>query len=382
MDLSLIQLTLWRWTMDLGAAQRSYWDGRLCDCICPGTRHAQTATDIPLVPLLESHHDGQNDVRDEIFGLQDAYSTTKVCTSQFVDTLLSFWSINRDTSVFSQCFVCIKRKQTKHVDLLIIMSAYETSTPTPTCRIPSTPLLHRSTASMPISGMYNGLHWFFALRYYGTNAVNWPPVVHTAGTSMYNLGSMVDDATNSPSWGGLHSLSDSWYLSQIQQIRNFGGDVMISFGGPNDMAKNRTGHHKRIKLKTQYQNVIDCTLIWLDFNLKVHRSLPASSCGQYRSPWSPDCLPNLRITCTLPATPTGLSRMQFANVLAIPLIRGSHLTLLYTLCPHDHAVQAAYTQPSDWASYFSMGTTPVIGTEEYADATFSVNDANTWVTLW
>ncbi|KAH6602076.1 hypothetical protein BASA61_001489, partial [Batrachochytrium salamandrivorans] len=55
-----------------------------------------------------------------------------------------------------------------------------------------------------------------------------------------------------------------------------------------------------------------------------------------------------------------------------------------------NAVQAAYTQArATGLAYFSMGITPVIGTGEYAGATFSANDAsqillfarsNSWVT--
>ncbi|KAH9248149.1 hypothetical protein BSLG_006254 [Batrachochytrium salamandrivorans] len=363
---------------------------------------------IGITPIV-----GQNDVRDEIFSLQDATQLLKFAQANSWISLLSFWSINRDTSVFSSALYASSGIKQNMFDFANIMSAYETSTPTTPVVIPSTPFTPPAPKlPLPnIPGMYNWPALVFALTVdtTGPNAVNLATMSNTAGTSMYNLGYMIADATNSPSWGGLHSLSDSWYLSQIQQIRNFGGDVMISFGGPNgqELAQVITSASK---LKTQYQNVIDSySISWLDFNLQGASLLDQASIDVRNVALRglQTVFPNLRITCTLPATPTGQSsdamyvltsaynagvRVDVANVLAIPSNTGITLDPAVTLCAHTiNAVQAAYTQAkATGLAYFSMGTTPVIGTEEYADATFSANDAiqillfaqsNTWVTL-
>ncbi|KAH9265487.1 hypothetical protein BASA83_011082 [Batrachochytrium salamandrivorans] len=362
---------------------------------------------IGITPIV-----GQNDVRDEIFSLQDATQLLKFAQANSWISLLSFWSINRDTSVFSSALYASSGIKQNMFDFANIMSAYETSTPTTPVVIPSTPFTPPAPKlPLPnIPGMYNWPALVFALTVdtTGPNAVNLATMSNTAGTSMYNLGYMIADATNSPSWGGLHSLSDSWYLSQIQQIRNFGGDVMISFGGPNgqELAQVITSASK---LKTQYQNVIDSySISWLDFNLQGASLLDQASIDVRNVALRglQTVFPNLRITCTLPATPTGSSdamyvltsaynagvRVDVANVLAIPSNTGITLDPAVTLCAHTiNAVQAAYTQAkATGLAYFSMGTTPVIGTEEYADATFSANDAiqillfaqsNTWVTL-
>ncbi|KAH6573639.1 hypothetical protein BASA62_002853 [Batrachochytrium salamandrivorans] len=315
-----------------------------------------------------------------------------------------------------------------------IMSAYETSTPTTPVVVPSTlptpptpiiPVVVPSTIPTPptpstppapkipmpnIPGVYNWPALVFAptVDTTGPNAINLATMSNTVGTSMYNLGYMVADATNSPSWGGLHSLSDSWYLSQIQQIRNFGGDVMISFGGPKgqELAQVITSASK---LKSQYQNVIDSySISWLDFNLQGASLLNRTSIDVRNAALRglQTVFPNLRITYTLPATPTGLSsdamyvltsaynagvRVDVVNVLTIPANTGVTLDPAVTLCAHTiSAVQAAYTQvKSTGLAYFSMGITPVIGTGEYAGDTFSANDAsqillfarsNSWVT--
>ncbi|KAH9253840.1 hypothetical protein BASA81_008147 [Batrachochytrium salamandrivorans] len=362
---------------------------------------------IGITPMI-----GQNDVRDEIFGLQDATQLLKFAQANSWISLLSFWSINRDTSVFSNALYASSGIKQNMFDFANIMSAYETSTPTPPVVIPSTP----STPPAPklplpnIPGMYNWPALAFAptVDTTGPNAVNLATMSNTVGTSMYNLGYIVADSTNSPSWGGLHSLSDSWYLSQIQQIRNFGGDVMISFGGPNgqELAQVITSASK---LKSQYQNVIDSySISWLDFNLQGASLLDQASIDVRNAALRglQTAFPNLRITYTLPATPTGLSsdamyvltsaynagvRVDVVNVLAIPANTGITLDPAVTLSTYTiNAVQAAYTQAkATGLAYFSMGITPVIGTGEYAGATFSANDAsqillfarsNSWVT--
>ncbi|KAH6600174.1 hypothetical protein BASA61_002355 [Batrachochytrium salamandrivorans] len=349
---------------------------------------------IGITPMI-----GQNDVRGEIFSLQDAKQLLNFAQANSWISLLSFWSINRDTSVFSTALYASSGIKQNMFDFANIMSAYETSTPTTPVVVPSTlptpptpiiPVVVPSTIPTPptpstppapkipmpnIPGVYNWPALVFAptVDTTGPNAINLATMSNTAGTSMYNLGYMVADATNSPSWGGLHSLSDSWYLSQIQQIRNFGGDVMISFGGPKGASLlNRTSIDVRNAALRGLQTVF----------------------------------PNLRITYTLPATPTGLSsdamyvltsaynagvRVDVVNVLAIPANTGITLDPAVTLSTYTiNAVQAAYTQAkATGLAYFSMGITPVIGTGEYAGATFSANDAsqillfarsNSWVT--
>ncbi|KAH9276386.1 hypothetical protein BASA83_001077 [Batrachochytrium salamandrivorans] len=256
-------------------------------------------------------------------------------------------------------------------DFANIMNAYEDSNPTPPVVIPSTP----STPSAPklplpnIPGVYNWPALVFALTVdtTGPNAVNLATMSNTAGTFMYNLGYLVADATNSPSWGGLHSLSDSWYLSQIQQIRNFGGDVMISFGGPKgqELAQVITSASK---LKTQYQNVIDSySISWLDFTFKVHRSLTAH--------------PSM---CAMPLSVVSRLSFQISVLHTHCQLHQLGCLVMQCMCSHRPIMQvfvsmckAAYTQvKATGLAYFSMGITPVIGNGEYAGATFSANDAS------
>ncbi|KAH6566037.1 hypothetical protein BASA60_009689 [Batrachochytrium salamandrivorans] len=329
---------------------------------------------IGITPMI-----GQNDVRGEIFSLQDAKQLLNFAQANSWISLLSFWSINRDTSVFSTALYASSGIKQNMFDFANIMSAYETSTPTTPVVVPSTlptpptpiiPVVVPSTIPTPptpstppapkipmpnIPGVYNWPALVFAptVDTTGPNAINLATMSNTAGTSMYNLGYMVADATNSPSWGGLHSLSDSWYLSQIQQIRNFGGDVMISFGGPKgqELAQVITSASK---LKSQYQNVIDSySISWLDFNLQGASLLNRTSIDVRNAALRglQTVFPNLRITYTLPATPTGLSsdamyvltsaynagvRVDVVNVLTIPANTGVTLDpCRNTLRPHD-----------------------------------------------
>ncbi|KAJ1339793.1 hypothetical protein BSLG_005581 [Batrachochytrium salamandrivorans] len=291
---------------------------------------------IGITPMI-----GQNDVRDEIFGLQDATQLLKFAQANSWISLLSFWSINRDTSVFSNALYASSGIKQNMFDFANIMSAYETSTPTPPVVIPSTP----STPPAPklplpnIPGMYN-----------------WPALA---------------------------------FAPHCQEL----AQVITSAS----------------KLKSQYQNVIDSySISWLDFNLQGASLLDQASIDVRNAALRglQTAFPNLRITYTLPATPTGLSsdamyvltsaynagvRVDVVNVLAIPANTGITLDPAVTLSTYTiNAVQAAYTQAkATGLAYFSMGITPVIGTGEYAGATFSANDAsqillfarsNSWVT--
>ncbi|KAJ1328315.1 hypothetical protein BSLG_010047 [Batrachochytrium salamandrivorans] len=288
---------------------------------------------------------GQNDVRDEIFSLQDANQLLKFAQANSWISLLSFWSINRDTSVFSNALYASSGIKQNMFDFANIMSAYETSTPTTPVVIPSTPSIPPAPKlPLPnIPGVYNWPALVFAptVDTTGPNAINLATMSNTVGTSMYNLGYMVADATNSPSWGAL-------LLDQAS----------------------------------------------IDVRNAALRGLQTA-------------FPNLRITCTLPATPTGLSsdamyvltsaynagvRVDVVNVLAIPSNMGITLDPATTLSTYTiNAVQAAYTQAkATGLAYFSMRITLVIGTGEHTGATLSANDAsqillfarsNSWVTL-
>ncbi|KAJ1339776.1 hypothetical protein BSLG_005595 [Batrachochytrium salamandrivorans] len=276
---------------------------------------------IGITPMI-----GQNDVRDEIFGLQDATQLLKFAQANSWISLLSFWSINRDTSVFSNALYASSGIKQNMFDFANIMSAYETSTPTPPVVIPSTP----STPPAPklplpnIPGMYN---W---------PALAFAPTVDTTGPNAVNLATM-SNTVASLHYPALDTRSLFWDIITVS---------------------------------------IDMTLTF-----KVHRPDQASiDVRNAALRGLQTAFPNLRITYTLPATPTGLSsdamyvltsaynagvRVDVVNVLAIPANTGITLDPAVTLSTYTiNAVQAAYTQAkATGLAYFSMGITPVIGTE-------------------
>lgn len=55
---------------------------------------------------------------------------------------------------------------------------------------------------------------------------------NTVGTARYILGFVHADDKGKPSWLGTKSISSLPHLNDIQAVRYFGGDVVISFGGP------------------------------------------------------------------------------------------------------------------------------------------------------
>ena len=124
----------------------------------------------------------------------------------------------------------------------------------------------------------------------------------------YCLSFIVAGSTGTPSWGTYYNYNDTFYGTNINNLRNAGGDIIISFGGASntELANYYTDANV---LTTQYNNVLtyyNCN--YFDFDLEnaalndqgaVDRRNKAIASLQGSHP-------NLKISYTLPTTPTGL----------------------------------------------------------------------------
>ncbi|KAL5039655.1 hypothetical protein BDV3_002777 [Batrachochytrium dendrobatidis] len=353
--------------------------------------YAQAKPIFPSVTIGVTPMIGVNDVQGEVFRVEDAAQLTQFAQSTSWISLLSFWSINRDHGVIGPLFASSRIQQSKY-DFATAMLPFELSasvakTPVPAPKLP--------LANIP--GLYNWPSTVFAptIDTTAANAANIVTMATTVGTNMYNLGYIVADANANPSWGGAHGLPESWYLSQIQQVRNFGGDVMVSLGGPNgqELAQVITNPSQ---LKNQYQNIIDSySISWLDFYLDGAALTNQASIDTRNAAIRglQVAMPNLKITYTLPATASGLLdnavyvltsaynagvRVDVVNALVAPASVGA--TLASDTTPGAYttaAVQAAYAQAQGTGLlYFKMGITPVIASQNFGGKTFGSSDAN------
>ena len=129
----------------------------------------------------------------------------------------------------------------------------------------------------------------------------------TIGTARYILGFVTADRLGKPAWGGNVSTSLLPQISRIQRVRQFGGDIAVSFGGPRgkELAESSRTLNQLI---LNYQNVIDgYSASWIDFYL-TDSGLSNSTAVELRSKALRTLQvsnPNIRLSLSLPVTPTG-----------------------------------------------------------------------------
>jgi hypothetical protein len=66
--------------------------------------------------------------------------------------------------------------------------------------------------------------------------VKWPKFdvndcIWNTGQKLYTLAFITGDDNGNPAWSGYDPLTDTFYSDYVNNIRNQGGDVIISFGG-------------------------------------------------------------------------------------------------------------------------------------------------------
>ncbi|CAK9052755.1 Probable bifunctional chitinase/lysozyme [Includes: Chitinase [Durusdinium trenchii] len=148
------------------------------------------------------------------------------------------------------------------------------------------------------------------------DATNWPlfDVVASAqetGVLFYNLGFVVAGSQNQASWGTYYDVADGFRQAEIEQLREMGGDVMVSFGGAanTELAVAITDVDQ---LTDTYQAVIDqYSLTHIDFDIEGawvadRTSIDRRSEAIARLQANP-ANENLQVWFTLPVLPTGLT---------------------------------------------------------------------------
>ena len=164
----------------------------------------------------------------------------------------------------------------------------------------------------------------------------WPPfdfnaMATASGLNYFNLGFVVADASNQPSWGTYYTTASAYRLADIQTLRANGGDVMASFGGAanNELATVITDV---TALTTAYQSVITTyDLHAIDFDIEG-AAMTNSAANTRRA----QAIKNLQTTATasgrqlevwltLPVLPTGLDNNGLA-VLTSVVNAGVNLT--------------------------------------------------------
>lgn len=351
---------------------------------------------IGITPMI-----GQNDVADEIFRVADATQLVNFAKSTSWVSFLAFWSINRDTSVQGPLYASSQISQNTF-DFANVFKSYTSSggstggpgpspTPAPTKNVPSPVPLP------PLSPQ--GYQWPNKIYAPYVDATAWPTfdivaMSNNVGTQWYTLAFIVSDGSGNPSWGGYYGLSTGWYKTQMDSVRQFGGEIIISFGGASgtELAFTNTNVNT---LKEKYQSVVNTyACSWLDFDIEgsaltdkasVDRRNQALRALQIQTP-------GIRISYTLPVFPSGLTsdgvyvlqsaynagvRVDVVNIMAMDY--GSSVAPNGASGMGDYAIQAAkatYNQVKSVGLNSKIGITPMIGKNDVQGEVFTLTDAD------
>lgn len=233
------------------------------------------------------------------------------------------------------------------------------------------------------------------------------PLAQTAasvGVKYYTLAFITNGASQcQASWGGAIAMSENYLLSDINQLRQMGGNVIVSFGGANGIELANSCQTVE-SLAAQYRHVIErYNLTHLDFDIeggavenqaandrrsKAIRLLQIEAAAENRV---------LNISYTLQVSPGGLVQSGI-NLLQNAVANGADVSTVNIMTmdyggganPNQmaqHAISAANGTFAQIRPIFStrteaevrrmIGITPMIGLNDVVPETFTLADAQT-----
>ena len=232
-----------------------------------------------------------------------------------------------------------------------------------------------------------------------------------AGTKTLTLAFIVADKGCVPTWLGKSSVaSDAAISAAITKFRAAGGDIVIAFGGYDALELAQTCNDVP-SLQAAYQAVVDkYKLRILDLDIE-HTAIEDQASIDRRSEALTALAaanPGIQINYTLPATPAGLkdlsvnvirSAVKFHTPVAVVnLMAMDYGAPVLTGAMGPNAVAAASGAACQLQSLglnARIGITPMIGTNDSAGETFTLEDAQvvvnyalansnavTWLAFW
>jgi predicted secreted Zn-dependent protease len=139
----------------------------------------------------------------------------------------------------------------------------------------------------------------------GTSVTN---LANTTGHKFWTLAFIISNGSCTATWNGDTPLSSNLYVNDINTLRAQGGDVILSFGGA---AGTELGQACTTvaALQAAYQSVITkYNLTWIDLDIEGAAIADAASISRRNQALRAleAANPNLRVSYTLPVTPSGL----------------------------------------------------------------------------
>ncbi len=218
-------------------------------------------------------------------------------------------------------------------------------------------------------------------------------VANTTGQKYFTMAFILSKNGCTASWNGSQTMDQGYYLSDINNLRAMGGDVIFSFGG---WSGTELGDACTTvsSLQAAYQSVIDAYNVkWLDFDIehfaitnpadidlrnKALAGLEAANPGlkvSYTLGVMPDGLPADQLNLLLNAKANG-TRVDVVNIMAMDYSR--------QFCGDmgQYAIQATQSTQAQLVSNgiaASVGITPMIGQNDTGCEIFTLANAGTVV---
>ncbi len=231
------------------------------------------------------------------------------------------------------------------------------------------------------------------------------PLAQTAGQigqKYFTLSFITDGGVCEAKWGGVIGLSGNHMISDVNQLRTMGGDIIVSFGGANG-AELAVNCQTAASLQAQYQAVIDkYVLTSVDFDVEgsavlnqaantrrnqAIASLQAFARSQNRE---------LKVSFTLAVLPTGLdqsgvSLLQNAAASGVEISTVNIMAMDYGAVANpntmgQNAIDATNATIAQLLTVYPnktlserqamLGITPMIGLNDVVPEVFTIPDAN------
>jgi hypothetical protein len=218
-----------------------------------------------------------------------------------------------------------------------------------------------------------------------------PQLQSASGAKTFTLAFVVSGKACEPAWGGTSPISaDTKIFGEITQLRASGGDVILAFGGYDGLELAQTCTYVP-SLQAAYQAVVDkykAKVLDLDIeHTAIEDPISIDRRSQALSALA-KANPGLQVNYTLPATPAGLtdlsvyvikSAVKFGTPVAIVnLMTMDYGFPVLTGAMGPNAVAAAsgaMCQLKTLGMNARIGITPMIGVNDTAGETFTLDDA-------
>ncbi|HEY0193703.1 MAG TPA: glycosyl hydrolase family 18 protein [Kofleriaceae bacterium] len=199
------------------------------------------------------------------------------------------------------------------------------------------------------------------------------------GQKFWTLAFVISNGGCTAAWNGDTPLSSNLYLSDINSLRALGGDVIVSFGGASGTELGQACS-SAAALQAAYQAVITkYNLTWID--LDIEGGAIGDSASITRRNQAIHALelanPNLRVSYTLPVTPSGLDGSG-VNLLSNAKANGARVDVVnvmamdYGSCGIDMGAAAVNAAIGTRNQISSLGLTSAVGVTPMTD----VNDTS------